>query len=166
MAEADGVDVDVGEAAERFTGQRSVMVERPEYDLALVLGGDVTGEQDGLVREVQGDAAVGVAGSRQDAGVDRVEDLVVVELAVDTRRRGVGDGAGDMGVELLLGVGEGGKRVVAVPRMIGASPRCAQIRTFGQVASSAASRRGRDASASIRRGSATPGPDPNHATPR
>jgi hypothetical protein len=46
---------------------------------------------------VQGDAAVGVARSRQDAGADRVEDLVIVELAVNARRRGVGDGAGDLG---------------------------------------------------------------------
>jgi hypothetical protein len=99
VAKADGVNVDVSEATERFAGSRPVVVERSEHDLALLLGGDVTGEQDSLGREVQGDAAVGVARSRQDAGADRVEDLVIVELAVNTRRRGVGDGAGDLGVE-------------------------------------------------------------------
>jgi hypothetical protein len=99
VAKADGVNVDVSEATERFAGSRPVVVERSEDDLALLLGGDVTGEWDSLGREVQGDAAVGVPRSRQDAGADRVEDLVIVELAVNTRRRGVGDGAGDLGVE-------------------------------------------------------------------
>ena len=58
-----GVDVEVSEATERFAGSRPVVVERSEHDLALLLGGDVTGEQDSLVREVQSDAAVGVARS-------------------------------------------------------------------------------------------------------
>jgi hypothetical protein len=58
VAEADGVDVDVSEATERIAGTRPVVIERSEHYLTLLLGGDVTGEQDSLVREVQGDAAI------------------------------------------------------------------------------------------------------------
>ena len=41
VAEADGVDVDVSEATERFASSRPVVVERSEHDLALLCGGDV-----------------------------------------------------------------------------------------------------------------------------
>ncbi len=95
MAEADDVGVEAIEAAERTVRESTVAVEGPEDHLSLVLGGDVAGEQDPELGEVQRDAAVGVAGGGSDSRSEPGQDLAVVEVAVHPGWRGVGQVGGD-----------------------------------------------------------------------
>jgi hypothetical protein len=58
VAKADGLDVDFRELTERLACLPAVVVERSEDDAALLLGGDIAGEEGARVGEVQSDAAV------------------------------------------------------------------------------------------------------------
>jgi hypothetical protein len=87
---------------------------------------------------VQGDAAVRVTRDRQDAGTDRVEDLVVAELAVDAGGAPSGTVPAIWAYRPSSACVSAGNEPLLSPRMIGASLQCAQIWTLAQPASSAA----------------------------
>jgi hypothetical protein len=63
---------------------------------------------------VKGDAAVGVSRGVDDACTQGFEVFAAAEFAVDAGGGSARDRAGDLGVELLLGVREAGEGPVAV----------------------------------------------------
>jgi len=107
VAEAGDVGVKIGQADERGGCLGSVEVEHAEDHLAFVLRGDVPGDQHPVLRKVQGDAAIGVAGRGDDVrAAAEIEHITVTHLPIDADRWCRWQSGGDLGVQLDLEVGE------------------------------------------------------------
>lgn len=113
VAEAGDVDVQGHEAFQRPPGLVAIGVEGSEHHAALVLGDGVPGEQHSGLREVQGDAAWGVALHREhDSPAAQLQDVLIRDLLIDGtgwRRVQV---RGDNGVQLLFRGRERGRWTV------------------------------------------------------
>jgi hypothetical protein len=107
VAEASKVDVEVGEAAEGGGRLVSVEVKDAEHHLACVLSNDVAGDEDVVLRQMQGDASVGVPrGSDNMCAASEVQDVAIGHLVVDANRRRTRKSGSDLGVQLTLELGE------------------------------------------------------------
>jgi hypothetical protein len=88
VPEAGDVDVEFGHPAEGLDGAGAIEVEHAEDDVALGLGDGVAGEEDAVFRQMDGDAAVGMAGNGQyPRATAEIEDLAVLDLLIDLDRR-------------------------------------------------------------------------------
>jgi hypothetical protein len=91
VAEARRLHLEGGQPLKRRYGSRPALVERAKHDGADV-GDGVAGEQHAVMRQVDRDAAFGVARYRQDLGATaEVQRVTVMQLLHDRHgRRDIG----------------------------------------------------------------------------